>query len=283
MAESIKAEQKKPDASNGERGTQYPADNLETAVANLGKVRTAVGFGAANREIIAAALGYRVISGHASRRLGSLSHYDLIERAGKGAARVSALGKSILVPTTEEERRLALAEAAKRPNLYAALIARFSGHALPTMLPNLLVREHGVHAGVADDAAATFRETVEFAGLLRNGVLHASVDESPSQSDRSTGAEDHADRQVDAPNSARGSASSFPGHTAAPAAAPPQAVVPGGTAVSTILLDQTGRTATIALPVPFTKRDLRKLGAWLTYMTSVLDDEDEEAPDTSGN
>jgi hypothetical protein len=153
----------------------------------LEKVRTGVGLGAAKRELIAQALGYKSLSGHAARRLGSLSHYGLLERAGKGAARISALGKAILMPTSDSEKTQAIGVAARTPNLYSALLAKHTGHALPTMLTNLLSREHGVSPTGAEDAANTFRETMEFAGLLRNGVLVAEPQDSPSGESGSKG------------------------------------------------------------------------------------------------
>jgi hypothetical protein len=248
-----------------ERGSQYPADDLETAVANLDRVRDAVGFGPAERRIIAEALGYQTISGHAARRLGSLSHYGLIERAGKGAAKISDLGRAILIPTTEAERRAKIVAAAKQPSLYANLVAKYAGHALPSLLANLLVREHGIHENAADAATKTFRQTMEFAGLLRNGVLFEDLADSPDEPSMAT----HA--------------------TEVPTAAPPQAVRmghpieprPQAPTVApnsfTIPLDAEGRIARIELPLPVTDVDLDRVQAWATYMRSVAIKKNEVA------
>ncbi len=259
------------DATAPERGVQYPGDNLADALAMLEKVRTAVGVGAAKRELIASAIGYKSLSGHAARRLGSLAHYGLLERAGKGAARISQLGKAILMPTSEAEKTLAIVEAVKQPNLFATLLAKHTGHALPTMLPNMLAREHGVNASVAEQAATTFRESVEFAGLLRNGVLYSSLE---SDDPAATGNNAAPASRTTAPESA----GQVPKRVTEGAGEGPSADV----MTYTIALDpRTTRVASISMPVPVTARDLRNVEAWVTYMKMAM--LDEEAPDISGN
>jgi hypothetical protein len=252
-----------------ERGAQYPADNLEEAIGMLERIRAAVGFAPAQRQIVAQSLGYKTMSGHASRRLGTLSHFDLIERAGRGAARISELGRSILIPTTETERRKAIFESAKRPNLYAALIAKYAGHALPTLLPNLLVREHGIFPSVAEAAAKTFRESMEFAGLLQNGVLCADVDLEET-SRRDAAETDSKEQTISRPE----------GPSTAPVSQHPFSDTPPG---FTIPLDNVGRMATMQIPLPVTKRDVRKIAAWLSYMSAIVEEDEEAAPDISAN
>ncbi len=263
MTESTKTE-KVRETGVGERGTQYPADNLETAITMLERVRSAIGFSPAKREVIAEALGYKTLSGHAARKLGTLNHYGLLERSGRGAARVSLLGKTMLTPTSETERRHAITDAAKQPNLYAALIAKYAGDGLPTLLPNLLIREHGVHPSAAETAAATFRETVEYAGLLRNGVLYAEAEEPPPASD---GNSDVARSQHDSSGrNARGTADGSNRRDQTGVGNAPGFTIP---------LDNSGRMATIHIPLPVSTRDLKKIGAWLNYMNAVMDDEEE--------
>lgn len=254
-----------------ERGVQYPADNLAEALVMLEKVKAAIGLSAAKRELIANALGYKSMSGHAARRLGSLSHFGLLERAGKGAARISPLGKAILMPTSDEERARSIVEAVRTPNLFATLIAKYSGHALPSMLTNLLAREHGVNASGSEAAANTFRESVEFAGLLKNGVLSSEVAvESRKDSER------EPDKAEPGPGAAVGGS-----NAAVPKGDTPTIDAPE-TAHFTISLDpRKGRVAKIAMPIPVTTRDLKNVEAWVAYMKLTM--HDEEAPDLSGN
>jgi hypothetical protein len=244
-----------------ERGIKYPADNLESAIDLLSRVKDSLGYGGASRETLAEALGYRGISGTSARKIGSLTHYDLIERVGNGAYRISELGRSILMPTSAAERQAAIVEAAKRPALFSALFQKYQDHALPTLLPNLLTREHGVGSSAAEQAANTFRETAEYAGLLRNGVLRSqsvadsiattrAIAEEPSLSNSPTQVQQQG--ALDRSGGAR--ASDY-----------------------TIALDGTGRVAILSIPVPATLRDMRRIRAWTDYMTQLLKEESEEA------
>ncbi len=241
-----------------ERGVQYPGDHLEGTIQLLEKYRSAIGLGVASRETVAEALGYRGISGTSARRIGSMTHYGLLERSGAGAYKVSDLGKKLLMPRTDAERSEAIVEAAKRPKLFAILFEKYSDNALPSLLPNLLVREHGVAASVADAAAKTFRETAEFAGLLQNGILKSSA----------------AIRGVEAINSENTDVEKPAGE-----GAPLREIRVAASASEqdyTVALDGTGRIANIRLPVPVTTKDIRRIRAWTDYMTAVLGDTEEE-------
>src|SRR5262249_17169587 len=141
-----------------------------------------------------------------------------------------------------------IAEAARRPNLYAALIARHSGESLPTLLTNLIVREHGVLPSVAETAAKNFRETMEFAGLLRKGILSEHLaEDAPEEAPEEAAARVEDARPVADPSRTR------------VASGPSVASFPSGI---TIPLDATGRIATIGIPLPITKRDLKRIAAW---------------------
>jgi len=237
-----------------ERGTQHPGDNLEAAIQLLEKYKAAIGLGVASRETVAEALGYSGITGTSSRRMGSLTHYGLLERSA-GGYKVSELGKKLLMPKNDAERVAAIVEAARHPKLYAALFDKYSDHALPNLLPNILVREFGVAANAADAATKTFRETAEFAGLLRNGVLTNLVHQQPAPIHQSDGIDGAPVSEQPRPSGVR---------------APPLE----GVQEYTVPLDETGRVGMIRLPLPVTAKDVRRVRAWSDYMSSVLTDQD---------
>ena len=241
-----------------ERGIKYPADNLESAIDLLGRVKDSLGYGGASRENLAEALGYRGISGTSARKIGSLTHYDLLERVGNGAYRISELGRRILMPTSSAERREAITEAAKRPALYGALFQAYQDHALPTLLPNLLVREHGVASSAAEQAANTFRETAEYAGLLRAGILRSHpVAETDPAITTAVGA--------DASSSEAATRAQFSDNIGA------------RSSDYTVALDGTGRVAVLSIPLPVTLLDMKRIRAWTEYMTLLLQDEAKDA------
>lgn len=250
----------KAEVAKGERGVQHPAHNLEAAVAMLEQVRTGIGFNPASRETIAAALGHKGISGSSAKKLGVLTHFDLLERVGGGAYRISDLGKAILIPRDEEERRSAIADAATRPALYNTLLGKYENTALPTLLPNLLSREHGVFPNSSEAAAAVFRETMEFAGLLRQGVLYRQPESDKAPQGDETPAPDPA-------GDTRGDKS---GPTAGTVLAPRDGTVQS----YTIALDNAGRLAAIQIPIPVSPRDLKRIRNWIDYMSAVIEDGD---------
>ena len=250
------------------RGPNTPAESLPSAIQLLQQVRDRLGFGAASRETVAEALGYRTVNGTSRRKIAALSHFELLARNGS-VYRISELGKQILVPRDEAEHRLALAMAARKPALYQKLVARYEGHPIPAMLPNILVREFGILPQTSEDVSRTFRETMEFAGLLRNGLLL-------------TEAEFLAARTVD------GQAHGMPPNLTTTTEFGLDAREGDGRRSGalaqgqrylqtyTIPLDSQGSLATVEMPIPLTERNLRKIGAWVTYMLSVVQDQEQD-------
>jgi hypothetical protein len=246
------------------RGPNAPSETLPSAIQLLQLVRDRLGFSSASRESIAEALGYRTLNGTSRRKIAALSHFELLARTG-AAYRISDLGKQILIPRDDAEHKQAVATAARKPAFYDKLFAKYEGQALPGMLPNILVREFGILPQSSDDVARTFRETQEFAGLLRNGIL-LSEPEGTNSVDRNV----VQPASVPAPGSngeqlevLGGSRSQF------------QPIAGDGTQRQqyTIPLDKRGTLASVELPVPVRERDLKKISAWLTYMTNVIGDE----------
>ncbi len=244
-----------------DRGPKHPSDNLETAVEMLHRVRDGIGYSPANRETIVEALGYQGLSGTSARKLAVLNHFNLLDRVGNSTYRIGELGKRILAPREESEVQVALAEAAKAPSLYQRLFARFGDSALPSLLPNILMREFGVLSQTADEVARLFRETAEFAGLLRNGVLHTELLADPSAAGDSAPSESSDPR----PNTAADESS--------------QAGPPAGVQRYSVPLDKSGRVAMVELPLPLLVRDVERMISWLNYMMTIT--ADEETPTVS--
>lgn len=254
------------------RGVKYPGDGLGESIQMLETVRAAVGLSTASRETIASALGYKNINGASARKLASLAHYGLLEKAGHGALKISALGRRLLMPTSEADHRSALVEAALLPTLFRGVHERFKGQAIPGMLANLLVREFGVFHKSAEAAAATLRETMEHAGIVRNGVLLEEMD------DQQAGASQPVDAEGPGPHDAHGSEDhGLPTSTSSPAGHKPEPRVAkpgGGDQRYVVALGGDGRMALIDLPLPVTPKDLRRVRLWVDYMESVVAEEE---------
>lgn len=79
-----------------------------------------------DREVAAKHVGYNGLNGASEKALGSLAHYGLVEKAGKGQLRVSQIAVDILHPESPEGRNSALQQAAFGPAVFADIRERFT-------------------------------------------------------------------------------------------------------------------------------------------------------------
>lgn len=158
------------------KGRTSPVYTLEQAVAFAMDLKAKIGITPASSGTIATALGHQSErSGTAGSKIGSMTHYGLLEWKGKGQYVLSDLAIRVLMPQSEIERRSAIAEAAKKPKLYGELAAAYKGQALPTMLSNILARQYGVAVARVENVADVFRKSMEYSGLLRRGILYDEI------------------------------------------------------------------------------------------------------------
>ena len=75
-------------------------------------------------------IGYAGQSGASDKALGSLSHYGLVEKTGKGELRVSQLAVDLIHPdpTAPGSEARAVWQAGMNPQVFKDLRARFPGH-----------------------------------------------------------------------------------------------------------------------------------------------------------
>lgn len=173
MTEKLNSEARSESPVNSlrkERSCAYPAHNLEDSIEAVSKLNSNLGKGPFNRESAAVALGYKGVSGASAIKISACAQFGLLMRSGN-TYYISDLARKILVPTSEEERRTAILEAVETPSLYSSLISTYADQALPTMLTNILCRNYGVIENSAPKAANIFRESLEYAGLLKNGAV----------------------------------------------------------------------------------------------------------------
>lgn len=255
------------------RGRQAPSFPLAQAVEMLERVHTNLGDGPFSREAIAEALGYKTVSGSVNIRIGTLTHFGLLERTKGASYSVSAIGRRILVPQSDGDRREAISEAARSPTLYREILESFGGHALPQMFGNTLVHKFGVLTKQRDEVAEVFREAMLFAGLLRNGILHeepTAVEETEPDSasddfDADDGDESVAQARVvtaydrASTRTRKASASSHQEYT--------------------IPLNRSGRVAHVYLPTPVETRDLKNIERWAKFMAEFEIDDQEMTDD----
>ena len=113
------------------RSPSYPSLALRDAVKAVGKIEGRHRSAAVDRTVAAKLIGFSALSGPANKALAALASYGLLERAGKGEARVTERAKAILHAASEQERRDKLRAAAFEPPLFREIRERFDGITVP--------------------------------------------------------------------------------------------------------------------------------------------------------
>ncbi len=113
------------------RSPSYPSMSLRDAVDAVGKIESSYRSSPVDRAVAAKLIGYSSLSGPANKALAALAAYGLLERAGKGEARVTERARAILHASNEAERKANLIAAASEPDLFRELRERFAGITVP--------------------------------------------------------------------------------------------------------------------------------------------------------
>lgn len=156
------------------RSAAYPAVNLVRAIEGVKKLNDGYSEGPYNRETVALGMGYKNLSGASIVKVAALVHYGLLDRT-KSSYSLSDLGKRILFSTSDKDERLAIIQAAKSPKLFHTLLKAYTEKSIPSKFSNILIINHGINKNVANQVAQNFIETMEFSGLLENGVILESA------------------------------------------------------------------------------------------------------------
>ncbi|GEM_PF-1683636 len=189
------ADTSKPEKRTINRSTAYPGITLEKAIEATKLLRDNLGLGPYSRDSAATALGYKAVSGASIQKISACVQFGLLTRKSNAYSQ-SELADKMFRFISEEERVQAIKEAVQRPTLYAKLISEFSGRALPKMLDNVLVRNYGITERVAKDVANVFEKSVQFAGLLQNGIITADDSAMPEEQAESDGSSIDSDEPV---------------------------------------------------------------------------------------
>lgn len=173
------------EGSKAIRSPSYPNMSLRDAVAAVGKIEAQYRSSAVDRELAAKLIGYSSLSGPANKALAALASYGLLERAGKGDARVTERARAILHAGNDQERSANLFDAASSPALFRAIREKFQDIPVPPEdgVVTYLNRE-GFNPSAVRPAARAFLETMKFVEELRATESHANqpsrAAESPS-------------------------------------------------------------------------------------------------------
>jgi hypothetical protein len=140
----------------------YPNFPLEKAVNLAAQIFEKDRKNAIDRDVAAQHIGYSGSSGAADKSLGTLAHYALVEKAGKGQLRVTQTLVDILYPDSTEDKRVALLEAAFSPSIFRDIKARFEdGTPSESALRGWLMRENFLDRAI-NPVTKAYLETIKF-------------------------------------------------------------------------------------------------------------------------
>jgi len=178
-------------AVNPIRSPSYPSLGLREAVANVAKIERSYRASPVDRVIAAKQIGYKSLSGPATKSLAALASFGLLERAGKGETRVTERARAILYAESNDEKLVNLIAASKEPALFREIQERFAGLSIPPEdgVINYLNRQ-GFNPNATRPAAKAFLETMQYLDEL------GAFDKDQEDQDRSPDEDDEVIRRT---------------------------------------------------------------------------------------
>lgn len=168
----------------------YPSMALPDAVEAVRKIEAAYRGSPADRIDAAKLLGFSGASGPSNMALASLAGYGLVERAGKGALRVTPLARAILHPSDDAERINNLREAALAPRLYQEIRDQFPDLSMPPEAGVVTyLNRRGFNPNAVPTAAKAFLKTakwVEELGEPESSSNGVAIDIQSQTADRAS-------------------------------------------------------------------------------------------------
>ena len=173
------------------RSPKYPSLDLERAIGMTGKILDAYAKSPVDRESAFKAMGYSGLSGTSAPALGSLVLFGLVEYVRKGEVCVTDLATKVIWGESSEERKIALREAALKPQAFKKLWDRFSQitQTTQTDAPINYLRTENYSKQAAEVIVKNYLSTVRFCGLNRDNVRFDSASKNAEnlyQSDAET-------------------------------------------------------------------------------------------------
>jgi hypothetical protein len=242
--------------------TSYPYFGLSRGIEILEAVRRAGGSEATNADVMREMGVTKVTDRFWAYGIPAAIYFGLIERVGRGNEghiKITELGMRIALPGTAEEGRLARVAAFKKPELYAKLLEKFTGHPVPSKdgLKNILYRDYKIVESMAPIAAEAFLDSLKIAELINNSNTISTSDNGT----RGDGRDAKGNAEKKAPR---------------PEPETQQITVPEDFIVYRCKISE-ARVIEIALPPKFTNTDFKRLKAFLATQIDDLEPSEDEA------
>lgn len=174
--------------SRKHRSPAYPFMGLETAIERARVIYDKERMHPATVPVMAGHWGFKDKSSGGLQTVSALRQFGLMEEApGNGPQRrvklTDTARRLLVLPVDNPERPRLLAEAARKPTLYAELLEKW-GSELPSdqNLRTYLLLERNFNESAVDGAIRNFRSSLSFAGLTDSGTMsgqEAAGDDEP--------------------------------------------------------------------------------------------------------
>lgn len=165
------------------RSPNYPAISLPEAIKRVELVYKQEQRHAADKEVIAKAIGYGSLNGGSTVVISALTKYGLLEPAGKGdQLKISGDALDILIHNTGEfERMKAVRKTAFMPSLFNELYETYrldlpSDHSLRATL-----LKKGFNQKTVDSVIRSYRDTIEFVNAENQDPIMESLEEEQAE------------------------------------------------------------------------------------------------------
>lgn len=177
-----------------ERSAVYPAVALDECVEFIRLINN-IGGRKVALSSIADSLGVSPATYSLRAKVSSSKQFGLIKSIG-GAVELCEMAKKILYPTDDASSKQLLVECLLTAPLYKKLIERYNDSAVPTIerLGNILLQEHNITRTAKDNAAKKFVASLEYAGVLQNGVLLLDDCENERQENNDSNDNEHLEQ-----------------------------------------------------------------------------------------
>lgn len=169
-------------AKDRSRSPRFPSQVLEDSLRHVRLIYEGVHRSTIDSETAFRLMGFSGKTGTSAKALGSLRQYGLIEGTGE-KTRVSDLALAILEPESDVEKSIALKEAARSPDVFEAVLARFSDRVPQADEPirAFLIRELGFQRGSADECIKSLRQSLAFADAQYVSSVAEPVSETEAE------------------------------------------------------------------------------------------------------
>lgn len=180
------------------RSPRFPSYPIKDAIVYAERIYAGVHRSAIDAQTAFRLMGFAGKSGASATALGSIRQFGFIEGVGD-KTRVSDLALRILEPVSVSERREAILEASRKPEVFKSIIERFDGRIPSADEPvrAYLIRELGFSKRGVEECLASLRSTLEMVDELSRQVEVSSAPDRGAPSGEQTAA---SSTRLDAPD-----------------------------------------------------------------------------------